>query len=236
MDIRERLEVVSEKIEKYIPKDPVKEYLNSDSYIQDVMQRQNEYIEKIPTTEGMDMKPTHGNNEGDYIKAPNVTNPGEKLVKVEIAEPETDKMVETAKKRVQEEPAKITKVSASHEDIFAKKDIRFKSKPDDFPMTKALGGKELNDKAKEYFEKKYSGCVTFKNCKITGVGALSLDRDNAEVLKTKLDFIFEEIKYLPGEKIEAQNIDENFKANADEVVSAKVPANASATYNATHTA
>lgn len=236
MDIRERLEVVSEKIEKYIPKDPVKEYLNSDSYIQDVMQRQNEYIEKIPTTEGMAMKPTQGNNEGDYIEAPNVTSPGEKLINVEVAEPETDKMVETAKKRVQEEPVKITKVSASHEDIFAKKNIQFKPKPDSFPMTKALGGKELNDKAKENFEKKYSGCITFKNCKITGVGALSLDRDNAEVLKTKLDFIFEEIKYFPGEKVQAQNIDGNFEGKADEVVSAKIPANASSTYNATHNA
>ncbi len=232
MDIKERLEVVSEKIEKYIPKDPVKEYLNSDHYIQDVMQHQNEYIEKMPTTDGMDMKPTHGDDEDGYIEAPNISNPGERLVNVEVADPEIDKMVEEAEKRNQEKLVKITKVSASHEDVFAKKNIQFKSKPDNFPMTEALGGKELNDKAKENFEKKYSGCITFKNCKITGVGALSLDRDNAEVIKTKLDFIFEEIKYFPGEKVQAQSADGYTTDSPDTLVSILTPKEASAAYNA----
>jgi len=232
MDIKDRLEVISEKIEKYIPKDPIKEYLNSDSYIQDVMQRQNEYIEKIPTTDGMDMKPTHGNNEGDYVEAPNISNPGEKLINVEIAEPETDKMVETAKKRNQEELIKITKVSETHENIFEEKEMQFKSKPDSFPMTEALGGKELNDKAQENFEKKYSGCITFKNCKVTGVGALSLDRDNAEVLKTKLDFIFEEIKYFPGEKVQTEDPTNIKNDGTDANHFVLVPKEASATYNA----
>jgi len=231
MDIKDRLEVLSEKIEKYIPKDPIKEYLNSDSYIQDVMQRQNEYIEKIPTTDGMDMKPTHGNNEGDYVEAPNISNPGEKLINVEVAEPETDKMVEAAKKRNQEELIKITKVSETHESIFEEKKIQFKSKPDSFPMTEALGGKDLNDKARENFEKKYSGCITFKNCKVTGIGALSLDRDNAEVIKTKLDFIFEEIKYFPGEKIQPEDPTNIKNDGVDSNHYVLVPKEASATYN-----
>lgn len=60
----------------------------------------------------------------------------------------------------------------------------------------------------EKYGQRYVNCITFKNCNILGTGAFDLDRDNADPLKTHIEFIFQDIEYFAPPAIETKTPDE----------------------------